>query len=1128
MKFTNTGVVALRMLGVCTVCAAVCAADVAPVTVHNPWITNDRVADCRTLASMAATFDEAHTPDGVVTPSPTDYQTRAINEYNNFKRRLYHWGEMPPNNRDVVEQLNVFGWALCGSQASMNSAILNPAGIHARTISIPGHTIYEVEYGGKWHCLDTMTTYYVYNRATPPIIASMADVKADHTLVLNAVAEGRACPGFLLCGDTPEFFATGSDSWSVLGDPGSATTTKSMNLDLRLGESLKRTCESWANQWPSTSSSPPYHHEASGDYKDTVNILYWEPYKLTTAQNSAIGISYSTTYRRWANGAYELKPDFTTAAYQASLLSSANIATFHDDGLTPDLHVATPGSLASAVFQITTPYYITDLNISGTFYKNAAGDINRIYVSSTSGTSGFTKIWDNAVTGTTTLTNLNARAYAYCKYSIWVKVELQGTAAKTDAGVSDLVISPIFEHNKGGMPYLDKGINNLTLTFDNPAELQASGNVIHVVYKWKEFAATDWTVDKQYEGWFAASPAGFTINAGGTKVPRTEYILMEVTPAPYDPIPPGQVTGLALNGTPGSGRVPLTWVASGDDGSTGTAMAYDLRYSTSPITDDATFNAATKVNNVPAPQVSGSTETFTVLYLQGSTTYWFAIKAVDKGNNTSPLSNVITTTTPAAAYITDLDHGAVGFNKAVLTWTAIDDGSLGTFASYDLRYSTSPISDDTSFNAAAQATGEPTPKAPGGAETFTLTGLAGSTTYWIAIKAVDYGGNRSPLSNVLELTTAPPDLTAPQWIGDLKGLPSKTAKSVDLTWTAPTDYGAGGSGPFAAAAYNLRYSASPITEANFAAATPVAGLAAPKAPGQTETFTVTLPAANTTYYFAIKSSDEGSPANVSEISNCAPTKTSVYGEKILQRGLNGYTGTRDAYIIGLGGGTNSDKLAICGYADSGVNNIMRAFVRFDLASVPGDMIVRQATFSIYAWDAAGLRGSTGFYNIQPLTRDWSETQITWALASTGVSWTTPGGDFLSTPDGSSPKQSVVNVWYPFDCTARVQSWLAGTSTNYGWCVKVDNENRHNQDRFYSGDSGNSTYRPKLVLSDLATPVTGDVDGDSHVDVTDVLYLAGSFGGICGTDRAYDPRCDFNADHCVDVSDLLILAASWGT
>ena len=66
---------------------------------HNPWIANDRVADCRTIATMADTFDNSYTPDGVVTPTTTE--ERVINEFNNFRRRLYHWGAQPPDNRNT-------------------------------------------------------------------------------------------------------------------------------------------------------------------------------------------------------------------------------------------------------------------------------------------------------------------------------------------------------------------------------------------------------------------------------------------------------------------------------------------------------------------------------------------------------------------------------------------------------------------------------------------------------------------------------------------------------------------------------------------------------------------------------------------------------------------------------------------------------------------------------------------------------------------------------------------------------------------------------------------------------------------------------------------------------------------
>jgi hypothetical protein len=291
---------------------------------------------------------------------------------------------------------------------------------------------------------------------------------------------------------------------------------------------------------------------------------------------------------------------------------------------------------------------------------------------------------------------------------------------------------------------------------------------------------------------------------------------------------------------------------------------------------------------------------------------------------------------------------------------------------------------------------------------------------------------------------------------------------------------------------------------------------------------VTLPEGNTTYYFAIRSRDEGVPPNVSEVSNCAPATSSMHGQKVLQDGLNSYAGTRDAYFS-TGSRYDTTNLSITGYAAGGaIGNIQRAVIRFDLASIPADMAVCEATFSIYAYDASYRRGSSGFYGVYPLTRDWSEAQVTWTLAATGTSWTTPGGDFLATPDGMSPKQGVASVWYSFDCTARVQSWLAGTSSNYGWMVRCTNEDLSNQDRFHSSESAANVagYRPKLVVSDVPAAVPGDVSGDGSVDVVDLLYLVDSFGGICGTDRFYDPRCDFNGDRSVDVVDLLYLVEYW--
>ena len=90
--------------------------------------------------------------------------------------------------------------------------------------------------------------------------------------------------------------------------------------------------------------------------------------------------------------------------------------------------------------------------------------------------------------------------------------------------------------------------------------------------------------------------------------------------------------------------VTLRWTAPGDDGSVGTAAQYDVRYSTSNITN-ANYNNATQATGESAPKASGQAEQFTISNLQANTTYYFAIKSADESSNWSGLSNVVSVTT---------------------------------------------------------------------------------------------------------------------------------------------------------------------------------------------------------------------------------------------------------------------------------------------------------------------------------------------------------------------------------------------------------------------------------------------------------------------------------------------------
>jgi hypothetical protein len=88
----------------------------------------------------------------------------------------------------------------------------------------------------------------------------------------------------------------------------------------------------------------------------------------------------------------------------------------------------------------------------------------------------------------------------------------------------------------------------------------------------------------------------------------------------------------------GRHTVTLMWTAPGDDSLSGTANEYDLRYSTTTITD-ANFGSATQVT-IGAPDTSGTAECAGVSDLNVCTTYYFAIKTADEVGNWSAISNV--------------------------------------------------------------------------------------------------------------------------------------------------------------------------------------------------------------------------------------------------------------------------------------------------------------------------------------------------------------------------------------------------------------------------------------------------------------------------------------------------------
>jgi chitodextrinase len=204
-----------------------------------------------------------------------------------------------------------------------------------------------------------------------------------------------------------------------------------------------------------------------------------------------------------------------------------------------------------------------------------------------------------------------------------------------------------------------------------------------------------------------------------------------------------------------------------------------------------------------------------------------------------------------------------------LTWTAPgDDGMIGTAAQYDLRYSTSAIT-AANFGSATRFTSTPTPGAPGTSQTVTVTGLTANTTYYFALKTADEIPNWSAISNVTTKATPPaPDLTRPAPIA--LNTTTVTDTTVTLSWVAVGDDSLTGT----ATTYDIRYSTSAITAANFASATQAPNEPVPTASGTAQTYIVRSLTRQTPYYFAIRVSDEaGNQSAMSNVPNVTTLDT---------------------------------------------------------------------------------------------------------------------------------------------------------------------------------------------------------------------------------------------------------------
>jgi len=485
----------LATAGIVAVCAGVAAAGGPGVV--NPYVKTDTSVDFRTVDGIVAS---------IVRKDMTDEQ-KVLAAFNTIRRMFVHGPTPRRYAYDFHKVMHSLGTGACLSMTTPLHVVLERMGYQSRSWVHDGHHMMEVRYGGRWHCMDPHMTFYCYDRSDPPRIASIEQLQADRTLAFDAVKEGRAGKGYLLCGDSPKWFAGREGRWQLERNgqwPKMKIDEPFGRITLRRGETYVRTWRPgkyWYKEgWLERDQCGPIHHCRTADRKDVVNWPLYEPHVWKGPKG--------TLYRCWAVGRLEYKPSLAGDRYADATVRRENVKTVAKAGRTW-LVQADPAKPAVVVFEVNCPYILTAGRLAMTVGKGGES----VAVSTDQG-----KTWkalglkvEEASRLATFVDEINGSFDGYL-----LKLTLADGAA-----VGGLELTSHFQINRFSLPNFVPGRNVVSVA------AAGFGSPLKVTYQWAE--GEGWKQQRSVTRTFSKN-GQFAVTVAGPKWPRMESLTLSVAP----------------------------------------------------------------------------------------------------------------------------------------------------------------------------------------------------------------------------------------------------------------------------------------------------------------------------------------------------------------------------------------------------------------------------------------------------------------------------------------------------------------------------------------------------------------------------------------------------------------------